>query len=101
LQLAVGFVLHMAFSMVVGVSFALVLLGAIRVLSCPWWRRGLAMPPPPRSARSSSTPMMMYVILPVAKPLMVDMTPRGAVIVEHILYGGVLGWWRASRWPRG
>ncbi len=45
--------------------------------------------------------MMMYVILPVAQPLMVDMTPRGAVIVEHILYGGVLGWWRASRWPRG
>jgi hypothetical protein len=45
--------------------------------------------------------MMMYVILPVAKPLMVDMTRRGAVIVEHILYGGVLGWWRASRWPRG
>jgi hypothetical protein len=45
--------------------------------------------------------MMIYVILPVAKPLMVDMTLRGAVIVEHILYGGVPGWWRASRWPRG
>lgn len=35
--------------------------------------------------------LMMYAILPVANPLMVDMTPRGAFIVGHILYGLTFG----------
>ncbi len=34
---------------------------------------------------------MMYVILPVANPLMVDATPRGAFIIGHILYGLTFG----------
>jgi len=35
--------------------------------------------------------LMMYVILPVANPLMVDATPRGAFIIGHILYGLTFG----------
>ncbi len=35
--------------------------------------------------------LMMYMILPVANPLMVDATPRGAFIIGHILYGLTFG----------
>jgi hypothetical protein len=35
--------------------------------------------------------LMMYLIVPQANPLMVDMTPCGAFIIGHILYGLTFG----------
>jgi hypothetical protein len=93
-HLAVGFLVHMTFSAVVGISFALVLLFASRVLRLPlltsWYGYAAA------SVLGALIlyALMMYVILPPpigANPVIPDMTPRGAFIIGHILYGLVFG----------
>jgi len=90
-HLAVGFLLHMAFSVVVGMSFALILLAAIRMFRLPL----LATRPGYTAAAVVGGlvlyALMMYLILPQANPLMVDATPRGAFIIGHILYGLTFG----------
>jgi uncharacterized membrane protein YagU involved in acid resistance len=90
-HLAVGFLLHMTFSVVVGVSFALVLLAAIRVLRLPLLATRLGYTAAATIGALILYALMMYVILPVANPLMVDMTPRGAFIIGHVLYGLTFG----------
>jgi hypothetical protein len=90
-HLAVGFLLHMAFSVVVGISFALILFAAIRVLGLPLLATRLGYTAAAVVGGLVLYGLMMYVILPVANPLMVDMTPRGAFIVGHILYGLTFG----------
>jgi hypothetical protein len=90
-HLAVGFVLHMAFSVAVGVAFALILLAAIRVLRLPLLTTRLGYTAAAAVGALILYALMMYVILPGANPLMVDMTPRGAFIVGHILYGVTFG----------
>lgn len=90
-HLAVGFALHMAFSMVVGVSFALILLAAIRTLKLPLVATRIGYAGAAVIGTLILYALMMYIILPVANPLMVDMTPRGAFIVGHILYGLTFG----------
>jgi hypothetical protein len=90
-HLAVGFLLHMAFSVVVGISFALILFAAIRVLGLPLLATRLGFTAAAVLGGLVLYGLMMYVILPVANPLMVDMTPRGAFIVGHILYGLTFG----------
>lgn len=93
-HLGVGFIVHMGFSIVVGITFALVLLVAIRVLRLPllttWYGYTVA------SVIGALIlfALMEYVILPPpigANPVIPDMTPRGAFIVGHILYGLVFG----------
>ncbi len=90
-HLAVGFLLHMTFSVVVGVSFALILLAAIRVLRLPLLVTRLGYTGAAVIGGLVLYGLMMYVILPGANPLMVDATPRGAFIVGHILYGLTFG----------
>ena len=90
-HLAVGFLLHMAFSVVVGISFALILFAAIRVLGLPLLATRLRYTAAAVVGGLVLYGLMMYVILPVANPLMVDATPRGAFIVGHILYGVTFG----------
>jgi hypothetical protein len=90
-HLAVGFLLHMAFSVVVGISFTLILFAAIRVLGLPLLATRLGFTAAAVLGGLVLYGLMMYVILPVANPLMVDMTPRGAFIVGHILYGLTFG----------
>jgi hypothetical protein len=90
-HLAVGFVLHMTFSVVVGVSFALILLAAIRVLRLPLLVTRLGYTGAAVIGGLVLYGLMMYVILPGANPLMVDATPRGAFIIGHVLYGLTFG----------
>jgi len=90
-HLAVGFLVHMAFSVVVGVSFALILLAAIRVLRLPLLATRIGYTGAAVIGALILYALMMYVILPVANPLMVEATPRGAFTVGHILYGLTFG----------
>ena len=90
-HLAVGFLVHMAFSVVVGVSFALILLVAVRVLRLPLLATRIGYTGAAVIGALILYALMMYVILPVANPLMVEATPRGAFIVGHILYGLTFG----------
>jgi hypothetical protein len=90
-HLAVGFLLHMTFSVVVGVSFALILLAAIRVLRLPLLATRLGYTGAAVMGGLVLYGLMMYVILPGANPLMVDATPRGAFIIGHVLYGLTFG----------
>ncbi len=90
-HLAVGFLLHMVFSVVVGISFALILFVAIRVLGLPLLATRLGYTAAAVVGGLVLYGLMMYAILPVANPLMVDVTPRGTFIVGHILYGLTFG----------
>ena len=90
-HLAVGFLVHMAFSVVVGVSFALILLVVIRVLRLPLLATRIGYAGAAVIGALILYALMMYVILPVANPLMVEATPRGAFIIGHILYGLTFG----------
>jgi hypothetical protein len=90
-HLAVGFLLHMGFSVVVGVSFALILFAAIRTLRLPLLATRLGYTGGAVVGGLLLYGLMMYVILPGANPLMVDATPRGAFIIGHILYGLTFG----------
>lgn len=90
-HLAVGFLLHMAFSIVVGVSFALILFAALRVLRLPLLATRLGYTAAAVIGGLMLYGLMMYVILPGANPLMVDATPRGAFIIGHVLYGITFG----------
>lgn len=95
-HLAVGFLLHMMFSVVVGVSFALILFAALRVLRLPLLATRLGYTSAAMIGGLVLYGLMMYVILPGANPLMVDATPRGAFIIGHILYGltfGLIAFW--------
>jgi len=90
-HLAVGFLLHMAFSVVVGVSFALILLAAIRALRLPLLATRIGYTGAAVIGAVILYALMMYAILPQANPLMVDATPRGAFIIGHVLYGLTFG----------
>jgi hypothetical protein len=90
-HLAVGFVLHMGFSIVVGVAFALIVLAAIRMLRLPLLSTRAAYTAAAAVGALILYALMMYVILPVANPVIVEMTPRGAFILGHVLYGITFG----------
>ena len=90
-HLAVGFVLHLGFSIVVGISFALILLAAIRVLRFPLFATRVGYTGAAVIGALILYALMMYVILPVANPVIVDFTPRGAFIIGHALYGLTFG----------
>jgi hypothetical protein len=90
-HLAVGFLLHMTFSIVVGVSFGLILFAATRVLRLPLLATRIGYTGAAVIGALILYALMMYVILPVANPLIVDMTPRGPFIAGHALYGLTFG----------
>ncbi len=90
-HLAVGFLLHIAFSVAVGVSFALILPAAIRMVRLPLLATRVGYTGAAVIGALILYVLMMYAILPVANPLMVDATPRGAFIIGHILYGLTFG----------
>jgi hypothetical protein len=93
-HLAVGFLVHMAFSIVVGIAFALVIFVATRalrlqVLTTRFGYVGAAV-----IGGLMLYALMMYLILPPpigANPVIPDMTPRGAFIIGHVLYGITFG----------
>jgi hypothetical protein len=97
LHLAVGALLHMGFSIVVGVAFALILFALARggvTLVRSW----------PGFVAASIVGggvlyfVMMYLILPWANPLMCDATPRTPFFISHLVYGAIFG---LVAWPLG
>ncbi|HEY5990535.1 MAG TPA: hypothetical protein VIV12_29710 [Streptosporangiaceae bacterium] len=89
-HLAVGMVLHLAFSMVVGMVFITILFGLRRAgLSV------LGTAPGYVAASVAGAALlyvvMMYLVLPWANPLMCDMTPRGPFFIGHLIYGVIFG----------
>ena len=93
-HLAVGFVVHMTFSIVVGVAFALVLLFAARLLRLPLLATRYGYVGGAVIGGLILYALMMYLILPApigANPVIPEFTPRGAFIIGHILYGITFG----------
>jgi hypothetical protein len=93
-HLVVGFLVHMGFSTVVGISFALVLLFAIRVLRLPLLTTRYGYVAAAMIGALILYALMEYVILPppiAANPVIPDMTPRGAFVIGHVLYGLTFG----------
>jgi hypothetical protein len=84
----------MGFSIAVGVAFALVIYFAARVLRLPLLTTRYGYVGAATIGGLILYALMMYVILPApigANPVIPDMTPRGAFIVGHILYGLTFG----------
>ena len=93
-HLAVGFLVHMGFAIVVGIAFALVLLAAIRLLRLPLLVTRGGYTGAAVIGGILLYGLMMYVILPApigANPVIPEFTPRGAFIIGHILYGLTFG----------
>ena len=93
-HLAVGFLVHMGFSIVVGVAFALVIYFATRLLRLTPLTTRVGYVGAAVIGGLILYALMMYVILPApigANPVIPDFTPRGAFIIGHILYGLTFG----------
>lgn len=88
-HLIVGAILHMMFSIVVGIVFAAILVALVRSIAWLGTYAGYVV-----GALAGAVLLyllMMYAVLPVANPLMVDATPRGAFFVGHLAYGAAFG----------
>src|SRR6266851_4253736 len=89
-HVAVGMILHLAFSMVVGMVFITVLVALRRagvgVLRTVPGYVGAAV-----AGAALLYVVMIYLVLPWANPLMCHMTPRGPFFVGHLIYGLVFG----------
>ena len=93
-HLAAGFLVHMGFSIVVGVAFALVIYVAARVLRLSLLTTRYGYVGAAVIGGLLLYALMMYVILPApvgANPVIPDVTPRGAFIIGHVLYGITFG----------
>jgi len=93
-HLGVGFLVHMGFSIVVGIAFALVIHYAIRVLRLSVLTTRYGYVGAAVIGGLILYALMMYVILPApvgANPVIPEMTPRGAFVIGHILYGLTFG----------
>ena len=89
-HLAVGGVLHLAFSVFVGAVFAAILFLLARAgLSIVRSFAGYV------AASIAGAALlylvMMYLVLPWANPLMCHQTPRGPFFIAHLIYGLVFG----------
>jgi len=89
-HLAVGMILHLAFSMLVGIAFIVVLFGLRRA------GLGVLRTAPAYVAASVAGAallyvVMMYLVLPWANPLMCHLTPRGPFFIGHLIYGLIFG----------
>jgi hypothetical protein len=93
-HLAVGFLVHLAFSIVVGVAFAIVILIATRALRLQLLTTRYGYAGAAVIGGLILYALMMYLILPApigANPVIPEMTPRGAFIIGHVLYGITFG----------
>jgi hypothetical protein len=93
-HLAVGFLVHMSFAIVVGIAFALVIYFATRGLRLSLLTTRLGYVGAAVIGGLILYALMMYVILPPpigANPVIPDMTPRGAFIIGHVLYAITFG----------
>jgi hypothetical protein len=89
-HLAVGMILHLAFSMLAGIVFITVLFGLQRaglglLRTAPGYI-GAAI-----AGAALLYVVMMYLVLPWANPLMCHMTPRGPFFIGHLIYGLIFG----------
>jgi hypothetical protein len=89
-HLAVGMILHLAFSVLVGIVFITILYGLRRA------GLGVLRTAPAYVAASVAGAallyvVMMYLVLPWANPLMCHMTPRGPFFIGHLIYGLIFG----------
>src|SRR5260370_39505058 len=101
-HLAAGFLVHMGFSIVVGVAFALVIYVATRLLGLPLLTTRYGYVGASVIGGLILYALMMYVILPApigANPVIPDVTPRGAFVIGPILYRITL-WLVALALPR-
>jgi hypothetical protein len=83
-------ILHLAFSVLVGMVFITILFGLRRA------GLGVLRAAPAYVAASVAGAallyvVMMYLVLPWANPLMCHMTPRGPFFIGHLIYGLVFG----------
>src|SRR6266568_1370798 len=89
-HLAVGMILHLAFSMLAGMVFITVLFGLRRagpgVLRTVPGYVGAAI-----AGAALLYVVMIYLVLPWANPLMCRMTPRGPFFIGHLIYGLIFG----------
>jgi hypothetical protein len=89
-HLAIGMILHLAFSVVVGIVFISVLFALRRA------GLGVLRTAPGFVAASVAGAALLYVVmiygvLPWANPLMCHMTPRGPFFIGHLIYGLIFG----------
>lgn len=93
-HLAVGFLVHMGFSVVVGVAFALVIYFITRLLRVSLLATRAGYVGAAVIGGLILYALMMYLILPApigANPVIPEVTPRGTFIIGHILYGITFG----------
>jgi hypothetical protein len=89
-HLAVGMILHLAFSVLVGIVFITILFGLRRaglgvLRSAPGYI-GASI-----AGAALLYVVMMYLVLPWANPLMCHMTPHGPFFIGHLIYGLIFG----------
>lgn len=89
-HLAVGMILHLAFSMVVGIVFISVLF-ALRRAGLGVLRTAPAYVAAALAGAALLYVVMIYWVLPWANPLMCHMTPRGPFFIGHLVYGLIFG----------
>jgi hypothetical protein len=89
-HLAVGMILHLAFSMVVGMVFIAVLF-ALRRAGLSVLRTAPAYVAASVAGAALLYVVMIYLVLPWANPLMCHMTPRGPFFIGHLIYGLIFG----------
>ena len=83
-------ILHLAFSMLVGIVFITILFGLQRaglglLRTAPGYI-GAAV-----AGAALLYVVMIYLVLPWANPLMCHMTPRGPFFIGHLIYGLIFG----------
>ena len=89
-HLAAGMILHLAFSVLVGIVFITILFGLRRaglglLRTAPGYI-GAAI-----AGAALLYVVMIYLVLPWANPLMCHMTPRGPFFIGHLIYGLIFG----------
>ena len=90
LCMAAGMILHLAFSVLVGIVFITILFGLRRaglglLRTAPGYI-GAAI-----AGAALLYVVMIYLVLPWANPLMCHMTPRGPFFIGHLIYGLIFG----------
>src|SRR6266702_7942517 len=89
-HLAVGMILHLAFSVLVGIVFISVLF-ALRRAGLGVLRTAPAYVAASVAGAALLYVVMIYLVLPWANPLMCHMTPRGPFFIGHLVYGLIFG----------
>ena len=89
-HLAVGMILHLAFSVLVGIVFISVLF-ALRRAGLGVLRTAPAYVAASVAGAALLYVVMIYLVLPWANPLMCHMTPRGPFFIGHLIYGLIFG----------